>query len=100
MVLNIKEIEPFACLIGYYKDWPSVGKNRKIEIYYYEVRTNELPNLDNTNYTESELEGNFELRYIPLDNVENELKYNASKYGDKHSITHEMLRVFDYYKNR
>lgn len=99
MVLNIKEIEPFACLIGYYKDWPSAGKNRKIEIYYYEVRTNELPNLDNTNYTESELEGNFELRYIPLDKVENELKNNALKYGDKYSITHEMLRVFDYYKN-
>ena len=100
MVLNIKEIEPFACLIGYYKDWPSAGKNRKIEIYYYEVRTNELPNLDNTNYTESELEGNFELRYIPLDKVENELKYNALKYGDKYSITHEMLRVFDYYKSK
>lgn len=100
MVLNIKEIEPFACLIGYYKDWPSTGKNRKIEIYYYEIRTNELPNLDNTNYTESELEGNFELRYIPLDKVEDELKDNALKYGDKYSITHEMLRVFDYYKNK
>ena len=47
MELNIKEAEPFACSIGYYKDWPSVGKNRKIEIYYYEIKTDEKPNLDN-----------------------------------------------------
>ena len=36
--LNIKEAEPFACSIGYYKDWPAVGKNRKTEIYYYEIK--------------------------------------------------------------
>ena len=30
--LNITNIEPFACAIGYYKDWPAEGKNRKIEI--------------------------------------------------------------------
>ena len=100
MVLNLKELEAFVCLKSYYKDWPSVGKNRKTEIYYYEVRTNELPNLDNTNYTQSELEGNFELRYIPLDKVEEELKSNAVKYGDKYNIASEMLRIFDYYKNR
>src|SRR5574344_3116443 len=36
--LNLKEIVPFAEAIGYYKDWPSEGKNRKIEIYYYEIK--------------------------------------------------------------
>ena len=70
--LNIKNAEPFACSIGYYKDWPAVGKNRKIEIYYYEIKTDEKPNLGNTKYTESEKNGNFELRYISLENVENE----------------------------
>ena len=40
--LNITNIEPFACAIGYYKDWPAEGKNRKIEIYYYEVKTDDL----------------------------------------------------------
>ena len=39
--LNITNIEPFACAIGYYKDWPAEGKNRKIEIYYYEVNADE-----------------------------------------------------------
>ena len=56
--LNITNIEPFACAIGYYKDWPAEGKNRKIEIYYYEVKTDEKPNLENTKYTESEKNGN------------------------------------------
>ena len=96
--LNIKEAEPFACSIGYYKDWPEKNKNRKIEIYYYEIKTDEKPNLENTNYTKGELEGNFELRYVPLDNVENEFIENSNKYGDKHGITKEMLKVFKVYK--
>ena len=97
--LNISKVEPFACSIGYYKDWPSVGKNRKIEIYYYEIKIDEKPNLDNTKYTDSEMEGNFELRYIPIDDVENEFIKNAEIYEDKHGIAKEMLKVFKIYKN-
>ena len=82
--LNLTAADPFACSIGYFKDWPEEGKNRKIEIYYYEIKTDEKPNLANTNYTESELSGDFEIRYIPLDKVEEELELNAKEYGDKH----------------
>ncbi len=96
--LNLEEAEPFACTYGYYKDWPAVGKNRKIEIYYYEIKTDEKPNLENTEYTESEKDGSFELRYISLDNVENEFESNAKKYGDKHGIVKEMLKIFKVYK--
>ena len=97
--LNSSQTEPFACVIGYYKDWPRAGKNRKIEIYYYEIKTDEIPKLDNTKYTDSEKEGNFELRYIPIDNVENELLKNSELYEDKHGIVKEMLKVFQIYKN-
>ena len=96
--LNLKSAKPFACSIGYYKDWPEKGKNRKIEIYYYEIKTDEKPNLSNVNYTTSELEGNFELKYIPLKKVEEEFINNANKYGDKHGIVKEMLKVFKVYK--
>ena len=96
--LNITNIEPFACAIGYYKDWPAEGKNRKIEIYYYEVKTDEKPNLENTEYTENEKNGNFELRYIPLSDVENVLKTNAEEYGDKKGIAREMIDLFGVYK--
>ena len=96
--LNITNIEPFACAIGYYKDWPAEGKNRKIEIYYYEVKTDEKPNLENTEYTENEKNGNFELRYIPLSDVENVLKTNAEEYGDENEIAREMIDLFEVYK--
>ena len=96
--LNITNIEPFACAIGYYKDWPAEGKNRKIEIYYYEVKTDEKPNLENTDYTENEKDGNFELRYIPLLDVENVLRTNAEEYGDKKGIAREMIDLFGVYK--
>ena len=96
--LNITNIEPFACAIGYYKDWPAEEKNRKIEIYYYEVKTDEKPNLENTEYTENEKDGNFELRYIPLLDVENVLRTNAEEYGDKKGNAREMIDLFGVYK--
>lgn len=98
MSLGVNNIEPFACAIGYYKDWPAEGKNRKIEIYYYEVKTDEKPNIENTNYTDNEKDGHFELRYIPLDKVEEILRQNALEYGDKRGIAREMIELFDIYK--
>lgn len=98
--LNINNIEPFACNLGYYKDWPEEGKNRKIEIYYYEIKTDEKPNLKNTNYTDHEKDGNFELRYIPLDEVEKTLEENVKIYGDKRGIASEMIELFRIYKNK
>ncbi len=95
--LNLKEIVPFAEAIGYYKDWPSEGKNRKIEIYYYEIKTDEIPDLNKTMYTDNEKDGNFELRYIKLDHVKKELELNANEYGDKHGIAREMIELLDYY---
>lgn len=96
--LKATKLTSFARTIGYYKDWPEEGKNRKIEIYYYEVKTNEKPNIENTNYTENEKAGNFELRYIPLENIEKVLRKNAEKYGDKKGIAREMIDLFDIYK--
>lgn len=97
--LKSVDTDPFALLTGYYKDYPSEGKNRKIEIYYYEIKTDAEINLENTNYTESEKEGNFELRRINIDNVEEELKKNINEYGDPKGIAKEMLELFDIYKS-
>ena len=96
--LNITHIEPFACAMGYYKDWPAEGKNRKIEIYYYEIKTDEKPDLNKTSYTENEKNGNFELRYIPLSKVEEVLKTNTLEFGDNRGIAKEMIDLFKVYK--
>lgn len=100
IVLNLTDTNPFACQMGYYKDWPEIGKNRKIENYYYEIKTDEKPNLDNIEYTENEKNGNFELRYLPIYSVEEELKKNVSIFGDEHGITKEMLNIFKIYKEK
>ena len=47
IVLNNLDINPFAKMISYYKDWPKKGKNRKIEIYYYELKTDEIAQIQN-----------------------------------------------------
>lgn len=94
--LNLKNLKPFACALGYHKDHPEKGQNRKTEIYYYEVRTDEVPNLNNTNYTKDEKEGNFELRYIPINDVKEILEYNAKV--DNNKIAIEMLELFKVYK--
>ncbi len=96
--LNKINVEPFAKATGYYKDWPDAGKNRKIEIYYYEIKTDEKPNLDKVQYTEHEKQGNFELRHIALESIEEELMTNAQKYGDEHGIAKEMLQLIKIYK--
>ena len=77
----------------------SIGKeSHRRRIYYYEIKTEEKPNLENTEYTENEKDGNFELRYIPLTSVEEELSKNAKEYGDKKGIAREMIELFDIYK--
>lgn len=96
--LNVRDIEPFACSIGYWKDWPEEGKNRKTEVYYFEVPCDLEPDLNNTNYTEHEKDGNFELRHINLSKVEDELRKNSKEYGDKNGIEREMLELFKIYK--
>lgn len=99
IALEVNNIEPFAVALGYYKDWPAEGKNRKIEIYYYEVNTDKKPNLSKTAYTENEKDGKFELRAIHLNKVEDELRQNAEEFGDKRGIAREMLELFEVYKS-
>ena len=97
--LKMENVEPFAVALGYYKDWPAEGKNRKIEIYYYEIKNDEKTDLDKTSYTENEKDGGFELRFIPLNKVEDELRKNAEEFGDKRGIAREMLELFEIYKS-
>ena len=96
--LEVKDIEPFAVSLGYYKDWPAKGKNRKTIIYYYEIKTDKKPDLNKTSYTKNEKDGKFELRIITLNKVKDELKKNIKEFGDEKGIIEEMLELFKIYK--
>ena len=97
--LNLNFLNPFAQSIGYYKDWPEIGRNKKIEINYYELLLEEKPNEDNLHLTENEKMGNFCHKYINFKEIEKVINENVKKFGDVRGIAKEMLNVFDLYKN-
>lgn len=94
---DTSNLEPFAINIKYLRDYPKVGENRKNIIYYYEIKDDRIPDLAKTNYTEEEIDGNYRLRFIPLDILEDVLKTNITNCGDEHGIAMEMLELLSYY---
>ena len=98
IVLDDLNFKPFVKSLGYYKDWPSVGRNKKVMIYYYEIKTDKKPNFDNIKLTEKEKEGNFTLRYVSLNDIEDILINNVKEYGDPHGIANEMIELLKIYK--
>ena len=98
IVLEKTNLEPFCVSKGYYKDWPEKDRNKQIDIYYYEIKTDESPNLDNINLTESEKQNNFYLKYINLDNILEVIDNNTKIYGDNRGIAKDMKKVLEVYK--
>ncbi len=88
-----KSLKPVAKYECYWKDEPKVNQNKKLEIYYYILKCDKKVNYDKTNYTEEEKKNNFELRYIPISNLENEIIDNCNKYESAKGIAEEMLEV-------
>ena len=94
---KVLDLKPFMSLTHYIKDFPKSGENTKNNIYYYIIKDDRIPNLKETNYTDEELDGNYVLRYIPLDIVCDIIVENANMNGDVAGIVPEMLEVFKYY---
>lgn len=88
-----KELKPVAKYTKYWKNEPCINQNKKTEIYYYILKCNEEINLNKTNYTEEEKKNNFELRYVPVQNLENEIIDNVRKHEGARGIAKEMLEV-------
>ena len=95
--LHLKDIEPIALYIKYKKD-----ESKKLLIYYYVIHTDIKPNRDNTNYTEDEIIGDFDLRYVKVDElrqtITNSYEYNKlhSKYEElSTAVSKEILLLLD-----
>ena len=63
------------------------------------AKTNEKININNTNYTDYEKNGDFKLEYVKINDVEEKLIDNSNKYPTSKGITYEMLQVLYEYKN-
>lgn len=96
--IETKEYIPYFKITQICKDYPTIGKNNCYEYYYYILKTDELPNLNNTNYTEEEINGNFELKKYPLDEIENILNQTLSWGETNKVIVPTMLEAIKVYK--
>lgn len=100
MEFNGEELIPFMMIRHLSKNYLNSGKNRCNDIYYYIIKTNKSINIDNTNYTEYEKNGNFSLQYYKLDDVEELLIDHSNKNPKYKGIAYEMLQVlFEYFNN-
>lgn len=74
--LNIKE--PFISINYMSKDYPEEGLNTKYISNYYYMKTDIKPDLFNTALEEGEINGNFELVYININDILNVLEENLN----------------------
>ena len=98
--LQKDDFKPFFEIKYYIKDYPKIGINSCLSINYFIVHIDKMYDLKKTNYTKYEKEGNFELRYIPLDEIENVLKESIGWNRVNKVIVAEMLEVLVEYKNK
>ncbi len=89
--------DPFLKIIYLNKDYPNKGENRESDIYYYAVETIKLPNLENVNYTESEINKHFELINIDLNKAIDIIKENIPNHKDNEIISKDMIIALEEY---
>lgn len=89
--------DPFLKIIYLNKDYPNKGENRESDIYYYAVETIKLQNLENVNYTESELNKHFELINIDLNKAIDIIKENIPNHKDNEIISKDMIIALEEY---
>lgn len=89
--------EPIYKIVSLNRNHPDIGRNRRSEIYYYVINTNKDIDLEKTNYTKDELEGDFKVKEIPLNRVIEELEDNIINNEKNNVITPDMIRVIREY---
>lgn len=99
IILKDYSMKPFYKTVYYTKNYHNSGKNRKNEIYFYIIKTDEVADMSNSNLDDWEKDGNYEIRVIPLDEVENVLNSTLNDNPINEVIYKEMLNVLNEYKN-
>lgn len=99
-VLDSQTKGPFMKVTYLNKNWPKEGINRKSEIYYYVVLTDEKPDLTKTNYTESEKKKNFKIESFKLEDAVNIIDKNIQTNDMNKVISPDMVSAIYEYLNR
>lgn len=95
----IKNInKPFLLIRSYHKNYRTTNENRENLIYYYQIKTNELPHLDNLHLDDLELKGNYHIDYFPLNKIEKYLNETINLNPINKIIYEEMKTVLKHLK--
>lgn len=98
ITINENQIsEPFLKITYINKDYPKKGINRENDIYYYEVKTSDLVNLNSTNYTESEINKHFTLIELDLDKSIELIKENIPNNPKNEVVSRDMIYALNIY---
>lgn len=89
MTLN-DHYQPFYAIKYFLKDFPVIGNNRSIEIYYFYIFTDKKFNLKHIYLDDQERNGNFNLEYVSLKEFKNYILKNNQEDINK-MINREML---------
>ncbi len=94
--IPILKRDPFISIIYYNKDYPEVGINSKYIANYYSIKTDLKPNMYNTNLTENEKEGSFQLRYINKNDALKQLN-ESLKTCTRENVVKDTIKVVKEY---
>ncbi len=97
-ILLKEEYEPFFAIKHYLKDFPVIGNNRSIEIYYYKIFSDEKVHLNKTNFDDQERSGEFHLFYVPQKKIKKVLKKSIPDNPVNRIVVKEMNLALKEYK--
>ena len=96
-----KYTTPFYQSIYYDKDYGKKEINRYCEFNYYLIITDDKYDISKTAYDDYEIENNYELRYIKIDDFEKVLKNDINSHPLNKIIYPEIIDVVnEYLKNK
>ncbi len=88
---------PFYNIKYYCKNYKNSNKNRLVQIYYYIVYTDKEYDPIKRNLVESEIDQNYECKYIPFEILKGVLTDNLETTKEKNTALYDMIRVCNEY---
>ena len=98
IVVENKNIKPFEKVIYYTKNYRNSGLNRRNEIYYYVINTNEKVNKKEMDLDDWEKVGKYVIKKFPVKDVEKVLNETIDDNPINRIITEEMTEVMATYR--
>ncbi|MDE5539624.1 MAG: NUDIX hydrolase, partial [Bacilli bacterium] len=94
------QFEPFYAIKYYLKDFPVIGNNRSIEIYYYYIPTDKKFNTQKLYLDDQERTGDFKLYYVPIKDMKKVLDKNIHNNQINKIVNREMKLAIKNLKKR